>query len=169
MTEIINPKHLYVGNKMVGVPYFNAPWFDHAEKQLLTYPRVKKVFNPAENDRDNGLDPMKFPTGELEYNGTHFDRREALLQDWTWISKHSTGMVAGPQWMDSTGTISEIACHQALGLPVWEYRDFLLFGHDDTKLIHRVMGPVIELSYRVKQLRDLEAWELTDDGVVCDC
>jgi hypothetical protein len=51
--------------------------------------------------------------------------REALQSDWEWIAKYSNGLVIGPNWATSRGTISEIACHQALGLPVWETHIFL--------------------------------------------
>lgn len=118
--------NLYLGNKMVGIPYFNTPWFDKTAERLRAVPGVDSVFNPADEDRNAGFDPMLCPNGtaeEAEANG--FNRRAALSADWWWIATYSNGMVAGPDWLNSTGTVSEIACHQALGLPVWGVDCFL--------------------------------------------
>ncbi len=117
---------LYLGNKMSGVPFFNAPWFDAAERTLRKLPGVRDVFNPAQHDRDMGFDPMNCPNGSKEEAvAAGFAIRKALGADWAWIAENSNGMIAGPSWARSPGTISEIACHQALGLPVWEWGHFL--------------------------------------------
>ena len=117
--------NLYLGNKMSGVPYFNAPWFDRITEELRAMSTVGMVFNPAQHDREMGFDPMSCPTGSMtEARAAGFSSRHALDADWHWIAVHSNGMVAGPQWRDSPGTISEIACHQALRLPVWQWEHF---------------------------------------------
>lgn len=116
---------LYLGNKMVGIPFFNAPWFDNTAIHLRSLPGVAAVFNPADEDRRSGFDPMLCPNGSAEEGEAGgFDRRRALGADWLWISSYSNGLVVGPDWKRSTGTLSEIACHQALGLPVWELDKF---------------------------------------------
>lgn len=112
--------NLYLGNKMSGLPFFNAPWFDSTAARLRTV-TDGQVFNPAEWDRLRGFDPMKCPGGTIEEAAeAGFNLREALQSDWEWIARYSNGLVIGPDWSTSKGTISEIACHQALGLPVWE-------------------------------------------------
>lgn len=117
--------HLYLGNKMAGKPYFNAPWFDLAAYEMRQIPGVQNVFNPADEDRKYGFEPMKCPDGsEEEARTMGFDRRRSLETDWKWIAQSSSGLVIGPDWPESPGTISEIACHQALGLPVWESSNF---------------------------------------------
>lgn len=117
---------LYLANKMVGKPWFNAPWFDQTADTLRHMHGVTHVFNPAEHDRTQGFEPMACPSGsEEEARAAGFDRRAALGADWAWIAEFSDGLVIGPDWRQSTGTISEIACHQALGLPVWESEVFL--------------------------------------------
>ena len=69
---------------------------------------------------------MQCPNGTIEEAATAgFVLREALGADWEWIARYSNGLVIGPDWATSRGTISEIACHQALGLPVWESRVFI--------------------------------------------
>lgn len=123
--------NLYLGNKMVGIPFFNAPWFDMIAMKLRMTSGIESVFNPADEDRRMGFDPMKCPNGSEEESRVNgFDRRRALGADWGWIASFSDGMIAGPDWESSTGTISEVACHQALGLPVWEAQVF--FEHIDS-------------------------------------
>lgn len=117
---------LYLANKMAGVPFFNAIWFDKVAAQLRSLPGVDSVFNPADEDRARGFDPMKCPHGTCEEaEAAGFNLRDALLADWTHIARHSDGLIIGPEWAKSPGTISEIACHQALRLPVWESRVFI--------------------------------------------
>lgn len=113
--------NLYLGNKMTNLPYFNAPWFDATANRLRLLSGVALVFNPADEDRRRGFEPMSVPDGNIEAaRKAGFVARDALGADWSWIATWSNGLVAGPEWHTSTGTISEIACHQALGLPVWE-------------------------------------------------
>ena len=117
--------NLYLGNKMTKVPYFNTPWFDETASKLRKV-TTGQVFNPAEWDRLRGFDPMQCPNGTIEEAAAAgFELRAALGADWEWIAKFSNGLVIGPFWATSKGTISEIACHQALGLPVWEAGQFL--------------------------------------------
>lgn len=120
---------LYLGNKMSGMPFFNAPWFDKVSSGARIFEGVTEVFNPAEQDRKRGFDPMKCPNGSAEEaSKAGFVLRDALGDDYAWITKNSDGLIIGPQWRDSPGTISEIAVHQALRLPVWEWSTFQYFG-----------------------------------------
>lgn len=117
---------LYLANKMTGIPFFNAPWFDKTADEIRSLNFVKEVFNPTDADREMGFDPMACPKGSLTEAATAgFDLRKALQTDWDWISRYSNGLVIGPDWKTSRGTISEIACHQALNLPVWTYQWFM--------------------------------------------
>ena len=123
----------YLGNKMTGIPFFNAPWFDKTAENLRRWrkPEGDEFFNPVDGNRERGMDPMLYPDG-IRQGGTPY-RPDAMLRielgaDWAWIAKHSDGMIAGPLWRRSPGTISEIACHQALRLPVWELDDFVQWG-----------------------------------------
>lgn len=126
---------LYLGNKMTGVPYLNAPWFDQTADRLRKVQGVSEVFNPAAEDRKLGLDPMLCPNGsqqEAEEIGG-LGIRKSLTYDLHWISCNSNGMIIGPAWFGSKGTITEIAFHQALRLPVWEDSVFfdMVQGHPD--------------------------------------
>jgi hypothetical protein len=132
---------LYLGNKMSGIPYFNAPWFDTAAAFLMTLPHVDEVFNPAQHDRDMGFDPMQCPNGSPEEaKAAGFEVHKALKADWSWIADHSDGLIVGPDWYNSPGTMSEVACHQALRLPVVEYMAYMS-AWDDPELLSEVTLP----------------------------
>ncbi|MHB8272931.1 DUF4406 domain-containing protein [Bradyrhizobium sp.] len=160
---------IYLGNKMTGIPYFNAPWFDEAAATLRMLPVVEYVFNPAEHDRLLGLDPMLCP------NGTHDEAvaqglpaGKALADDWAWIAEFSDALVVGPQWRDSPGTISEVACHQALRKPVWEYGIFLGAWPSHRWMEKYKLPPLLEIGKLETAEPDSED-EDADDGLTCDC
>lgn len=158
---------LYIGNKMTEIPYFNAPWFDHAEASLRQIPTVLDSFNPAHHDREAGFDPMSCPHGSrAESTAAGFDLHAALKADWSWIADHSTGMIAGPDWMRSPGARSEVCCHHALGLPVWEY-DVFLRNWDKPHLYQMVIPPMKP----VLATLIVDGPEPGDDdgGLLCDC
>lgn len=116
---------IYLANKMAGIAEFNFPWFDACAVTLRSIPVVTDVFNPAEEDRKYGFDATGLTGSEEEAVARGFDRRRTLGLDWAWIAANSDACVVGPLWAASMGTKSEIACHQALGLPVWEFVDFI--------------------------------------------
>jgi hypothetical protein len=161
--------NFYLGNKMMDIPCFNAPWFDATEAVLLSIPTVAGVFNPAAHDRKHGFEPLSCPNGTAEEARLHgFNRNQTLAADWSWIALNSTGMIAGPDWMESTGAKSEVACHHALGLPVWEYQDFVLNWSDPaalTQLLVRPLRPVFAAVHvPVGPHEDPD-----DGGFFCDC
>jgi hypothetical protein len=136
--------NLYLGNKMVGKESLNHAWFDSAAASLLALPTVGAVFNPAQHDRNLGFDPEGFNGSFEELEDAGFDRRAALTYDWNWIGLNSDAMIVGPDWANSPGAISEIAAHQALFLPVWEFGVFINYWFRDI-LFEYVMPPILEL------------------------
>ena len=157
-TRCYQRNSLYLGNKMTGVPFFNAPWFDASAAVLLTIPTVGYVFNPAKHDRDMGFEPMNCPRGSSEEaRSAGFSAREALAADWSWIAKSSDGLIVGPSWHESPGTLSEIACHQALRLPVWEYSVFCAYWDKD-HLFDLVLPPIMELGGGARWQRGDSPW-----------
>jgi hypothetical protein len=160
---------LYIGNKMTEVPYFNTPWFDMAERELLKIPTVIEVFNPAEHDRQMGLNPMLCPHGSKEEatKAGALSLRSVLGADWAWIARFSTGMIVGPDWTRSPGAKSEVACHHALGLPVWAYDVFLRNWNEA-----RLWSPELMVSPLVPMIGEkppLTLEEPDDGGLFCDC
>lgn len=157
---------IYLSNKMSGIPYFNAPWFDKATADLLSLPHVTEVFNPAEHDRKAGFDPMNCPNGALEEaEAAGFSAPVALGADWLWIAHISDGNVIGPDWRNSPGSISEIACHQALRKPVWEFTVFLN-GWSSHRWMEKYKLPsLLELG----KLEDQEPDSEEDDGERNSC
>jgi hypothetical protein len=131
---------IYLGNKMVGKPKFNFPWFDSTAIQLREMPEVSDVFSPAERDRSIGFDVSDFHGTMAEMEKVGFSRRNALTVDVTWICNNSDGMVVGPDWTDSPGTKAEVALHQGLHLPVWRTKDFLKYGTNARTLPPMVPG-----------------------------
>jgi hypothetical protein len=125
MKTLVTFGNLYLGNKMTRVPFLNTPWFDETAAKLRAVPGVSQVFNPAEWMRLKGFDPMLCPSGTPEEClEAGFDVRPTVSYYWKWIAEYSNGLVIGPDWATSKGTIAEIACHQDLGLPVWEESRF---------------------------------------------
>jgi hypothetical protein len=131
MTE---PMTLYLGGKMLGRKGFGSADFDHAAAVLRALPWVKLLFNPAENDRENGFHPELLRGTQQEMDDANFSRRNALHQDSDWIHRWSNGMVVLRTWRSSDGTFEEMAIHQGLKLPVWRYGDFIRSGGDPAKL-----------------------------------
>lgn len=138
--------NIYLGNKMVGMKQFNYPWFDEAERNLrgLLGPGTV-IFNPANHDREKGFHPPPDSEGTMEeMQATGFSRRDALAADYAWITANSDAMIIGPEWAYSIGTISEIAVHQALHLPVWEYAVYLHHYHKED-LMEWMLPPIMGL------------------------
>lgn len=134
---------IYLSNKMSGIPYFNAPWFDRTAAALMQLGAVE-VFNPAERDRARGFDPMSCPNGTFEEAyACGFDAAEALTEDWSWIAHHADLVVVGPDWRTSPGAISEVACIQARRRPAYEFGVFMQW-HADERLHRYALPPILE-------------------------
>jgi hypothetical protein len=161
--------NIYVSNKMSYVPFFNAPWFDRSAAAVGQVPWTGDVFNPAQHDREMGFDPMLCPNGTPEEARTAgFPANAALRADWIWIADISNGCVVGPQWPTSPGAISEIACHQALRKPVWEYEVFMDNWHRPMDYLYTlVLPPLLELGGLMYH-RQAAPVDLVGDGLTCD-
>lgn len=104
---------IYLAGPMTGLPDYNFPAFDHATKQLRALGHT--VFNPAENDRDNGFDASGLEGHEAERLG--FSVRRALKQDLSWICDHAEAVAVLPDWHRSKGALTETTLATALGIP----------------------------------------------------
>lgn len=113
---------LYLAGPMTGIKYFNAPAFADAafRLRLVGY----EVFNPAENDMENGINLGKFDgTENLSDHG--FSLRGILEQDLTWICRYAEGIAVLPGWNKSKGANAEIALATALRLPAQSYETWI--------------------------------------------
>ena len=106
---------LYLAGPMTGIEHYNFPAFDAAAKQLREARHT--VFNPAENDRENGFDATGLKGTEAAEHG--FDLRTALKQDLSWICDHAEGIALLPGWEESKGARAEVALGHALGIEAW--------------------------------------------------
>jgi hypothetical protein len=104
---------LYLAGPMTGIEHYNFPAFDEAAKQLREAGHT--VFNPAENDRENGFDATGLLGHEAAEHG--FDLRKALKQDLSWICDNAEGIALLYGWQHSRGAQAEVALGKALGIP----------------------------------------------------
>lgn len=104
---------IYLAGPMTGLPDYNFPAFDHAAKALRALGH--EVFNPADNDRDNGFDATGLAGHEAERLG--FSLRNALKQDLSWICDHAEAVAVLDGWHRSKGALTETALSVALGIP----------------------------------------------------
>lgn len=107
---------LYIAGPMTGYSDYNFPSFDAAQAALEAAGHT--VFNPAQNDRDNGFDAMGLEGHEAHEHG--FDLRVALKQDLSWICEHADGVALLRDWEFSKGAAAEVALAVALGIPALE-------------------------------------------------
>jgi hypothetical protein len=101
---------------MTGLPEYNFPAFDKATTRLRELGHT--VFNPAENDKDNGFDATGMAGHEAEEHG--FSLRDALKQDLSWICDHAEAIVLLEGWERSKGVRAEMALAEALSIPKYE-------------------------------------------------
>lgn len=111
---------VYVAGPMTGLPDYNFPAFDRAAAHLRALGHT--VFNPAENDRDNGFDATGLAGHEAAEHG--FNLRETLKQDLSWICDHAEALAVLPGWHRSKGALTETALATALGLDYAPWNNF---------------------------------------------
>lgn len=104
---------IYLAGPMTGLPDYNFPAFDQAAKHLRDLGHA--VFNPADNDRENGFDATGLAGHEAARLG--FSLRNALKQDLSWICDHAEAVAVLDGWHLSKGALTETALARALGIP----------------------------------------------------
>lgn len=121
----------YISGPMTGIPEFNFPAFFEAEGRLaaLGWDPV----NPAQKDRENGLDARGL-TGTESPDSLGFDLRAALLWDLEQVSESAVVAVL-PGWHRSKGAQSEVALAIALGIPVARLEGFGPVGNIDIESV----------------------------------
>jgi hypothetical protein len=105
---------IYLAGPMRGIPKFNKPLFNYAEK-LLTK-QGYTVFNPARK----GIEKRLGRSPGLQENITF--RRKVFGLDCAWICKHADGVALLPGWRKSAGAKAERALAKAVGLEVFNVK-----------------------------------------------
>lgn len=103
---------VYLAGPMTGIEHYNFPAFNAAAVYLRSY--GYEVFNPAENDVENGFDATGLQGHEAAEHG--FDLRTALKQDLSWICDHADVLALLDGHENSKGVAAEKALANALGL-----------------------------------------------------
>lgn len=96
---------------MTGLPEFNFPAFDKAARRYRD--QGYYVINPAEHDREEGLDVTGMTGDPAELEGK-FDLKTALLWDLSQIAEVDA-IVLLYRWHTSGGCRAELAFAAALG------------------------------------------------------
>ena len=104
---------VYIAGPMRGIPFYNHPAFDAAEKKL--HREGFATFNPARRDRENGLDLDAFPS---DYDWSQlppdFDLEGTIRADVD-VLLRCTCIYMLPGWRSSQGAVAEHA------LAKWRY------------------------------------------------
>jgi len=87
----------------------------------------------------------KYLQGLPEVGLVHCPAFRPFAATWSWISRNSQGMVVFGLWAVAPFVVSEIACHQALGLPVWELDEFRQYHDQPEKLAELRLPPLMEI------------------------
>lgn len=103
---------LYLSGRMRGLPQYGAPVFDAAAKDLRAH--WFHVRNPAEMDRQRGIDLDKPVTDDIVY-GLMMDDISLIM------SADIDGIVLLPNWIHSEGAKVERRVAEAVGKKVYHY------------------------------------------------
>lgn len=122
---------VYLAGPMSGIKDFNFPAFDKAAQTLtdLGY----EVFNPADNDRENGFDATGLSGEMVDAVAQGFDLRKALKQDLSWICDHADWIALLPGYNKSRGVEAELALARALGIRAFTVETIVRFHNEITR------------------------------------
>ena len=104
-------KAIYIAGPMRGIPLWNFPEFDRAAASLRL--RGWTVFNPAEHDRDEGLDTNDYPK-----TPAWFTLEKALQWDFARIIE-AGNICLLDGWEESSGAAKELRVAEDVGAKVW--------------------------------------------------
>lgn len=103
---------VYIAGPMTGIPEFNFPAFDAAAEKYRAM--GWEVVNPAEHDREAGLDVTGMTGDPAEAEAAGFVLTDALLWDLHQVAE-CDGIVLLAGWSRSSGAKAELALAAALG------------------------------------------------------
>jgi hypothetical protein len=104
---------------MRGIPRFNTPMFDAAEKFLRSLGKWDVIVNPAANDRDwyPGIEDWSGFAAGNPLDCPEFDLRAAMRWNVAEVS-HADAICLLPGWEQSVGTGHELYLAEAFGLEI---------------------------------------------------
>ena len=109
----------YIAGPMRGYDQLNFPMFDSAAQQLAREGEYN-VLNPAQMDREQGIDPANMPVEDI-------DLSEIIRRDCGNILSlnpaRGDGMILLPGWWESAGARAEVALGLWMGLNFMSYHD----------------------------------------------
>ena len=118
---------IYIAGPMRGIPLWNFPAFDRAAAALRL--QGWTVFNPAEHDRDEGLDENDYPKLPA-----WFTLEKALQWDFARIIE-AGNICLLDGWEESSGAAKELRVAEDIGAKVWRLQGETLTEWD-YKTVH---------------------------------
>lgn len=115
---------LYLAGPMRGYPRLNFDAFDRATERLRG--RGYSVQSPAENDRQNGFDPVTASGG--------LGLRQVMADDLGLVCLWADAVIVLHGWETSRGALAEALAAWAIDKPVYRYGAFMLGGPSATKV-----------------------------------
>ena len=113
---------IYIAGPMRGIPLWNFPAFDRAAASLRLH--GWQVFNPAQHDRDEGLDTNDYPK-----TPAWFTLEKALQWDFARIIEAGTICLLDG-WEESSGAAKELRVAEDVGAKVWRLEGEVLTEWD---------------------------------------
>lgn len=112
--------YYYLAGPMTGRRNFNFPAFDAAAADLRA--QGLHIVSPAELDRVFGFDPRNMEGTSAELDALDWDRATAIRRDLDAIlHPECRGVYLLPGWLNSRGSLVELALAKFLHKEVWEY------------------------------------------------
>ena len=114
--------HFYIAGPMTGRPQFNFPEFDRARDHLLALGHT--VTSPADEDRKRGFDACTIPpTASTREWPASFSRLQSVYDNVTGVEGADALCFIDSKWMESYGSVLELAAARVFCKPVYEFFD----------------------------------------------
>ena len=146
---------IYCAGPMRGIPLWNFPEFDRAAAQLRL--RGWTVFNPAEHDRDEGLDTNDYPKLPA-----WFTLEKALQWDFARIIQ-AGNICLLDGWEESSGAAKELRVAEDVGAKVWR-----LQGETLTEWDYETVHCLQDGAFRYREEETIVAAKTTGEHRVVD-
>lgn len=117
---------VYIAGPMRGYPKFNFPAFDAARDAIKALGMA--VVSPADLDRAAGFDSENQSDVHAVDGGV---LRACIMRDIDVIVNQATAIVLLGGWRKSKGVAVEVALAEFLGIPVYDYDQFMTMFSDE--------------------------------------